>query len=96
MEHRGWKWMVREQDGGMEKDGAKRMVFDGAGVGWRDGKRRSGKAENGMANGRRRGGAADGVCTSVGWSAKKPRGRERDAPGRAVFRPGSTGLAYYK
>ena len=36
MEHRGWKWMVREQDGGMGKDGAKRMVFDGAGVGRRD------------------------------------------------------------
>ena len=40
MEHRGWKWMVREQDGGMGKDGATEMVFDGAGVGWRDGKRR--------------------------------------------------------
>ena len=39
MEHRGWKWMVRKQDGGMGKDGAKRMVFDGAGVGWGDGER---------------------------------------------------------
>lgn len=68
MEHRGWKWMVREQDGGMGKDGAMRMVFDGAGVGWRDGKRRCGKTENGMADGRKTDGAADGVCTSAGWS----------------------------
>ena len=39
MEHRGWKWTVREQDGGMGKDGAMGMVFDGAGAGWRDGER---------------------------------------------------------
>ena len=52
----------------MEKDGAMGMVFDGAGVGWRDGKRRSDKAENSMAGGRdasgAKDGAEDGVCAS--------------------------------
>ena len=61
---------VRAWDGGMGKDGAMGMVFDGAGAGWWDGKRRSDKAENSMADGRKTDGAADGVCTSAGWSAK--------------------------
>ena len=42
MGQRGWCLTVRAWDGKMEKDGTKRMVFDGAGVGWRDGKRRCG------------------------------------------------------
>ena len=63
--------MVRVQDGRMEKDGTMGMVFDGVGVGWRDGERRGSKAENSMADGRRADGARNGVCANGGWSAKK-------------------------
>ena len=46
MGQRGWYLTVRAWDGEMGKDGATEMVFDGAGVGWRDGKRRCGKEDD--------------------------------------------------